>query len=747
MRIKRSPCNAGGLLAALLMAGLPANLMAQNPMLDARPLTPWEITSLGLPAGTQPSGGLHAVGLGQPVYLEALVAIDAPEGVQVTWALTKSPIGSINVLEDSPLGEVVPVYEPKQREEYKVAGRKMLRPTVVGDYSVMATVTIDGVATELTIDVTASTYMGIQTCTLCHSGGASAPNMVDAWKLTGHSRITQEDVDGITSSHARESCLACHATGYDKNPLAVNSGFDDVAKDLGWTYPAELVPGNYAAMPAKLQNISNVQCEACHGAASQHAITALTDPEGSKAMVNVDYMAGTCTQCHSGSTHHTYGMEWENSKHAVAVEEGGSSCAGCHQGIGFIDQTKGLKPRSDYSSINCTACHEPHDATNPHQLRSVADVTLMDTSKPGGPTVVTEGGNGKLCMNCHISRRDAVTYVETDSPGSHFGPHHGPQTDMFVGANAITYDKDIPSSAHYGVIEDSCATCHMQETSTTSPEWTHVGGHTWEMAWDGPEGRVELTAACTACHGEIEGFNFRRKDYDGDGMVEGVQTEVKGLLTKLELMLPPVGSAYPEPGPDNLDIGNNKGWTRQQLKAAYNYLFVVEDGSWGAHNMSYTVGILNAAIADLSGDANSDGIADWWQQQYFGEGWGSNPDAAPNASPAGDGVPNWLKFSLNLDPHVAGVIVPDGVVWANGKDLGGNPAEGAAEIRIYTAAEIAFSTVATEEYQIQATSNVSGGWQNVGAPIPGTGQVISYLTPTRHNVQQFYRVVHGPKAP
>jgi hypothetical protein len=498
-------------------------------------------------------------------------------------------------------------------------------------------------------------------------------------------------------------------------------------------------------MPAKLKNISNVQCESCHGAASQHAITALTDPEGSKAMVNVDYMAGTCTQCHSGSTHHTYGMEWENSKHAIAVEEEGSSCAGCHQGIGFIDRTKGLVPRPEYSSINCTTCHEPHDATNPHQLRSVADVTLMDASKPGGATVVTEGGNGKLCMQCHISRRDAEEYVKVTNGSNRFGPHHGPQTDMFVGANAVTYGKDIPSSAHYGSIEDSCATCHMQATSTTNPEWTHAGGHTWEMAWDGPNGRVELTAACTSCHGEIEGFNFRRLDYDGDGIVEGVQTEVRGLLDRLAIMLPPVG--VPKPNHSATNLGINSKWTKKELAAGYNYLFVVEDGSWGAHNMSYAVGILKAAIADLNGDANSDGIADWWQQQYFGAGFASNPDAAPNASPAGDGVPNWLKFSLNLDPHVAGMVVPDGVVWANGKDIGGNPAEGGAEIRIYTAAEIAFSTVETEEYQIQATSNVSGGWQNVGAPIPGTGQVISYLTPTRHNVQQFYRVVHGPKAP
>ena len=56
--------------------------------------------------------------------------------------------------------------------------------------------------------------------------------------------------------------------------------------------------------------------------------------------------------------------------------------------------------------------------------------------------------------------------------------------------------------------------------------------------------------------------------------------------------------------------------------------------------------------------------------------------------PAGDGVPNWLKFTLGLDPHVAGVVVPDGVVWANGNVIGG----GTNTIHIYTAAEVAFDT-------------------------------------------------------
>ena len=729
----------------LLMISGTATSMAQDAKLDARPLTHQEIKTYTLPAGTQVSGGLSTVGLGQPVYLEALMGIGVTDITDVAWAITQQPTGNTDVLEASPLGASVPVYEPKDRESYQVAGRSLLRPTAPGQYAVKATVTAGGKATVLTLQVTAATYMGINTCALCHSGGQLAPNKVVPWEKTGHATFFTEAIDGLKSSHYNSGCIQCHVVGYDTNPLAANGGFDDIAArpDVAWTFPTTLKPGNWAAMPAKLQNVSNIQCENCHGAGSEHATTALVDAEGSKALIQVNYNTGDCSQCHADEPNHFFPQQWANSKHAIAVEEEGTGCVGCHQGPGFIDRTKGVAEasrRTKYTAINCATCHDPHDATNPYQIRTVADMTLMDVSKPGGPTVVTEGGNGKLCMECHISRRDAVAYCETTKGSNRFGPHHGPQTDMLVGANAITYGKDIPSTAHRE-IEGSCVACHMQVTARTSPEHLQAGGHTWNMAWDGPDGRVELVNACTECHGDIEGFDFRRQDYDGSGIVEGVQTEVKGLLSRLAIMLPPVGVPKPNHSPTNLGITST--WTKQQLKAGYNYLFVVEDGSWGIHNLSYAVGLLKASIADLSGDANSDGIADWWQQQYFGASFASNPNAAPNACPAGDGMPNWLKFSLGLDPNVAGVVLPDGVVYASGKVIGGNPEDEIESIRIYTAAEVAFPTVVGETYQIQVTSDLSGGWQNIGKPITGTGNVYSYLTSTRNNVQQFFRVAHG----
>jgi hypothetical protein len=180
-------------------------------------------------------------------------------------------------------------------------------------------------------------------------------------------------------------------------------------------------------------------------------------------------------------------------------------------------------------------------------------------------------------------------------------------------------------------------------------------------------------------------------------------------------------------------------WQTKFLQAAWNWQFVNVEGSHGIHNAPYAIGLLKASIADLTGDSNEDLLPDSWQVQYFGSANSTN--AAPNASPAGDGVPNWLKYNLGLDPWVKGATLPGGVVWANGKDLVNSTNNALA---IYTAAEVVFDTVSNKTYQIQGISGLGGVWQNIGSPIAGTGTAMSYVTPTRTGAQQFFRVLETP---
>jgi hypothetical protein len=273
----------------------------------------------------------------------------------------------------------------------------------------------------------------------------------------------------------------------------------------------------------------------------------------------------------------------------------------------------------------------------------------------------------------------------------------------------------------------------MQEVAAADPGFTKAGGHTFKMSYTNATGTVDMVGVCVQCHGPIESFDMVRQDYDGDGLTEGVQTEVQHLLNKLSTLLPNANGVVDGAVQTRLSVKTN--WPAKYLQAAYNWQFVSADGSLGIHNAPFAVGLLKASIADLTGDANMDGLPDAWQIQYFGST--TNANAAPNAMPAGDGIPNWLKFSLGLNPTVAGIALPDGVVWANTGSVGGTN----APVRIYTAAEVVFDTEAGKTYQIQAISTLGGGWTNVGTPIAGTGTSMSFMTSTRNNVQQFFRVV------
>ena len=725
--------------ALTLLSSVTAGQAALNGTLTLRPLTPQETTDYGL-TGAQVSGGLTTIGLGQPAYLEAQVNI-ASNDTSVVWTLTSKPDGSTATILPSPLGTNVPVYKVADRSVYRVAGRAFLRPDVVGPYTVSAVITTpSGDSNSVSINITGATYMGIQVCASCHSGAfPNVPNIYSGYTNTAHSYAFKEAINGISTGHFSANCISCHVLGYDTNTNANNGGFDDVAKALNWSFPSSITSSNWDMMPSQLQNVANIQCENCHGPGSQHIYS--QGVTGNTNAISVTYSAGDCSQCHDSLTHHIKSAEWNASMHASPTRSpsgaGRESCVGCHTGPGFIGRMAGWDyTNSVYEAITCQACHDPHNAdptTNPEQLR----VKLTDSVAFEDGSIVTNGGNGKLCMECHHARVDAKTYAsDPNNASSHFGPHHGPQGDMLEGVNGYTYDQDIPSSSHSKAVPDTCVTCHMQAVAASDPAFAQAGGHTFNVSWSGGD----LVTACQQCHGSaVTSFDIALKDYDGDGVVDGVQTEVQHLLDKLSTLLPNssgvLDGLVKTPSPA-------KTWSASQVEAAYNYTFVEEDGSMGIHNTAYTVGLLKASIADLIGKPYYDGadtndIAYYaWQKQYFGSA--TAPEAAPDYVNNASGIPNWMMFNLGLDPTSNAQAANNGVIYFNGKNIVNGTTN---SIAIYTAAEVAFDTEVGFNYQVQGISELSGTWSNLSTNIPGTGGTISYVTPTRNDAQMFFRVV------
>jgi len=705
-------------------------------------------------------------------------AIAASNILSVTWGLTNQPFGSAltnaaTAFTTSPLDTNVPIYEPSSRSGYQVAypgGRTLLRPDMAGQYTVVATIVTSGSgSTNITKTITAATYLGINACGLCHDNSSYAPSVVPYWQTTGHSMMFSNGIDGYLGSHYSASCLPCHTVGYDTTPSATNdNGFYSVMQQTGWVFPKVLSPTNFAYMQAAyptLANLANIQCENCHGPGSEHAYAL-----GDTNLITKTVYSGDCNQCHDSPPNESQGAQWYVSRHALTTGPSSVNCLPCHSADGFIDRatvnTNGsyavtATPTATFAPISCQACHEPHGETvptnNPHLLRTLSAVTMPDG------TVITNAGEGALCLECHQNRNGSATNQLVNYPigqktwfgGSSFGAHDNPQGDMIEGINANTYGQTIPSSAHCYSVTNLCVGCHMQTLASTDPAFLLAGGHTWNMSYtvvtNGVTNTINKVAVCVQCHGPISSFNFLCEDFEGIGVIEGPQTAVQNLLNKLSTLLPNStyqanSNNYVADGLVKTSISVKTNWPPNFLMAAYNWQFVSNDGSLGVHNTPYAVGLLKASIGNLTGDANNDGLPDAWQIQYFGSA--NNPMAAPNyimfPAPAGDGIPNWMKYLLGLNPLVSGISVTNGlsvgVVWADGSSLN-NPYGTNNTVQIYTAAEVTFNTTTTNNYQIQAASSLSKGWQDVGGLMQGTGDAVSYVTPTRKDVQQFYRVL------
>ena len=806
-----SACFVAGMTLLGSMAAVHAAAPALSGSLTLRPLTPTEISTYNL---TNPiaqfSAGCRTVALGEPVYLDAMVnAAIAPSNiVGVTWSLVASnkPAGSLATLLVSPLGTNVPLYNTSDRytgmsqsPAYQLAGRTFFRPDGVGVYTVNATITTVGSgSTNLSATITAATYVGAQTCAGCHSGGTIfngklVPSIWPTYTNTPHATFFARAIDGQVSSYYSKSCIACHVLGYDTNSFAVNLGFDDLALTYNWQFPSVLTNGNWASMQANypaVAALANIQCENCHGPGNQHIYS--QGIVGNTNAISVNYAAGDCSQCHDSLNTHFKSAEWNISLHAAASRTPSGisrpQCVRCHTAPGFAGwataggmatqnanpnniiwanststnivtysattptyTVEGNPPNTTYYPITCQGCHDPHDASQPHQLRMGYNITLSDG------TLVTNAGSGGFCMECHNSRNGSVTNMMAKYPlsqwnwagGSAFGTHDSPQGDMLEGVNAITYGQLIPSAPHANVVSNTCAGCHMQVIASTDPAFLKAGGHTFKMSYtvtnSGVVTKIPVANVCSQCHGSVTNFDIPAPDYVGVGYSQGIQTQVQQLLNKLSTLYPPAvyqanANNYAADGLVKTSISSYTNMPVKFLQAYYNWQFVSMDGSLGVHNGPFAVGLLKASIGSLSGDANGDGLPDSWQSASFGAGFATNAAAGPNAVNNVNGLPNWMMYALGLNPFSSSTAV-NGVIYVNGKNI----VNGATNtVAIYSAAEIAFNTQVGTTYTIQGITALTGNWSNISTNIPGTGGSVSYLTPTRNNAQMFFRVVHTP---
>jgi len=255
-----------------------------------------------------------------------------------------------------------------------------------------------------------------------------------------------------------------------------------------------------------------------------------------------------------------------------------------------------------------------------HQVRVYDTVTLDDSVAPTPPTLTGQGPSA-VCEQCHNARRSPpATYSSATTL-----PHESTATDVLNGIRASTNVQAIVSgatntiasvtlenSAHSGVAK--CVDCHMFPDSNAAFQGNNtVGDHTFSMT-DRLNG-TDNTNACNQCHAGVDpvtDFDHvsvltsglpHGGDYDGNGVVSGVQTEVTGLLTNLVNKMFSVGLKRGSGASAWTSYTNSAAFPviyAAQRNAAWNEYLIERELSLGVHNTRFTVGLLQWSYTVLS---------------------------------------------------------------------------------------------------------------------------------------------------
>jgi predicted CXXCH cytochrome family protein len=398
------------------------------------------------------------------------------------------------------------------------------------------------------------------------------------WAGTAHSRAWS-DLQG--SGHASGTCEACHTV----NDLG-NSVTDTAA---GWRSTRDA-------------RYHDVQCESCHGPGLTH-VSSPSISNQPLATLAVDTTLTTgCAACHHGA-HQPFEDEWLHSAHALmpqwkgrAAPQTRAECQGCHTGQGAL-AAWGVRTayaeagfaNGDTLQITCGVCHDPHDATNPKQLRFPIDVADIQTN---------------LCMKCH--QRGPTLDPSTSAHGP-----HSPEGPLLLGdAGWFPPNMNVPggidtlvathgSSANPGL----CATCHVNRftvTDTATGAFTlQVVGHTFEaIPCVNAQGGLTTDTTCTlsqrtfractasGCHGSE---NAARSAF------QVVEQRVDQLTEQLQTQLNTVLAATPA------ETSSTSGvWTTAQ-GSLFNLRLAERTGSF-IHNPFLVEALLTASIKQMSTD-------------------------------------------------------------------------------------------------------------------------------------------------
>jgi len=279
---------------------------------------------------------------------------------------------------------------------------------------------------------------------------------------------------------------------------------------------------------------------------------------------------------------------------ANSGRDGGVACVSCHTTDGFVRV-----------QVNGT---DIHDLTDPADAPARTAIVLEAIKRDKG--ITCEACHGKdpdgnfapgdnplrfpkseLCGRCHNNQTTLYEdYVDTGEIVRH------PQQQMFDGVSGGEVPGQTYGNSSHSNFGDACVTCHFHDGGTGA-------SHDF----------MPTLASCLPCHPGLTTFDrTARADYDGDGTVEGIQTEIDGCLETLraEILVTPTSTGVPITwdDPDFLIDGTNSNTAALDvdddaaiMRAMFNHNWVNFDGSRGIHNTAYPLQLIQKSYKEMSG--------------------------------------------------------------------------------------------------------------------------------------------------
>lgn len=386
------------------------------------------------------------------------------------------------------------------------------------------------------------------------------------------------------------------------------------------------------------------------------------DPGGIGAAGSAGEVEGTLNVSCLSPCHGFTGLvaQWQTSTHyatyisnlggdEVASWTGPSACGNCHAidaiehrasgDVGFVGTTgpdaphgklgyiastnqslleSTYKGHSTVAEVHCTTCHnvtadnDPHRTGAPNYVRGTFplrvptganDQTLIEKGSALGVSEGTPAGKfnvGNVCISCHRSRKDVTNYVlaTNNLSSSHWGPHEGPQADVYSGRGGYQYaGMTYGNSSHQG-FKNGCVDCHMPPVA----ENQGIGNHSFY-------------AQLSSC--QKQGCHVTATSFDVIGGVSAMRTTIQDLRVALNnagYLTRSTAAPYDALSATDLkDLNFNLDQVRpgaantavpaDKAGALYNYLILARGSANGVHNPLYTRELLFDSYKAITGSA------------------------------------------------------------------------------------------------------------------------------------------------